>query len=443
MGIRLQTIWRRRKASAGVCLLLWLLALPADVRADYTYTDGSFGLEITFPNDTAVTRIKSPAGETGTEIGQFTLPDGNTVGRLVVSDLPENWTFEKALDLVREQLAKDSKVEAEKITTDTIKVKGNYKGATLLQAYDEAHNLHNGILIVQGPSDQILLMYMAIRQAKKDEAEKLTRQLAGGFNVLLKPKDEQIVQDAMARGSGLLLGIAVPIPKGDDLWQNKYLLIYGQKEAHGYIVITETAQDRGNRPGLAMKSEKWVFWPKGGAEYELQTAYATWDLHEDEWTSHSETVLDAPPAAPGQPAQPARLVNFDQRVLRLGQQLLIETTDPKDYAKNIGQAVTFVAQVGPTVTVDKDTKFQWVKPYKSETWLLTYGADVRNVAGTSAPAAAAAGGGRRPGAPPAQPAQSAYVLVSGVIRGLATIESNKQFFQAPLLKVSDLVRLRP
>jgi hypothetical protein len=112
-----------------------------------------------------------------------------------------------------------------------------------------------------------------------------------------------------------------------------------------------------------------------------------------------------------------------------------------EYTKNIGQAVTFVALAGPTVTVDKDTKFQWVKPYKSETWLLTFGADIRNVAGTSAPAAT---GVRRPGAPqPATPSQSTYVLVSGVIRGLATVESNKQFFQAPLLKVSDIVRLRP
>lgn len=112
--------------------------------------------------------------------------------------------------------------------------------------------------------------------------------------------------------------------------------------------------------------------------------------------------------------------------------------------KNIGQAVTFLATPGPVIS-DKDRHFQWVKPYQSEKWLLTYGADIRSVAGTSVavPPGPPPGDPRRGG--PRQPQQrtrSAYVLVSGVIKGEATLESNKQIFQAPLLKVSDIVNLR-
>ncbi len=79
-------------------MLLAALALcPASARAEITYTDGSFGISIQLPDGTAVSRIKNPAGPTGTEIAQFTLPEGNVVGRVVVSDLPEDLTFDKAI----------------------------------------------------------------------------------------------------------------------------------------------------------------------------------------------------------------------------------------------------------------------------------------------------------------------------------------------------------
>jgi hypothetical protein len=326
MGLRTQC----NGLTAVVIGLAWIaMVSPGSGRAEYTYTDGSFGLALTLPDGTAVMRVTSPAGETGTEIGQLTLPDGNTVGRVVVSDLPENWTFAKASNLVRDQLAKDAKVESDQIVTGKVQVKGNYKSATLLEAWDEAHKLHNAILIVQGPSDQMLLLYIVTRDAKKDEARRITRKIVDGFDVLLQAKDEQKYQAAISKGSAMLMAIAAPVPSSESFWQNQYFLIQREKEAYGYIVVTEASQEINGRPGISMKSEKWVFWPAGGAEYEAQTAQATWDLHEDKWTSHSETVLDVPPVPPGQPQPPVKVVAFDQSVLRVGQQLFVETTDPK------------------------------------------------------------------------------------------------------------------
>lgn len=361
MRIAIPTCRNRLSRALAISLGLIALAWPAGAWADFTYTDGSFGLAITLPDGTAVTRVTSPAGETGTEIGQFTLPDGNTAGRLVVSDLPENWTFAKALSLVRDQLIKDAKVDPEQITTDKVQIHGNYKSATLLQAWDETHKLNNAILIVQGPSDQMLLLYLATRDTSKDDARKLTRKMADSFDILLQAKDEQKYQTAISKGSTMLMGIAAPVPASDMLWQNQYFLIQADKEAYGYIVVSENTQDRNGRPGLTMKSEKWVLWPTGGAEHEIQTAYATWDLHEDEWASHSESIIDAPPVPPGQPQPPVRVVSFDQKILRLGQQLLMEATDPTKPADSRSQPKK-INRVIPCPRSFMPTAWRWILP---------------------------------------------------------------------------------
>ncbi len=172
-------VWRRLGGWTGVGMMALALLTPAlsgSAQADFAYIDGSFGLAITFPDGTAVTRTTSPAGETGTEISQFTLPGGNTVGRLVVSDLPVDWTLAKATDLVRSQFAQDAKVKPSQITSGTVKVKGEYKSATLLQAWDAAGKQHNAILIVQGPSDQMFILYIATRKTSRADGQKIALQ---------------------------------------------------------------------------------------------------------------------------------------------------------------------------------------------------------------------------------------------------------------------------
>lgn len=350
MQIALRTFRERISPATRILFLLAAMALPATALADFTYTDGSFGLAITFPDGTGVMRVTSPAGESGTEIGQFTLPGGNTVGRLVVSDVPEGTAFADALKAIRSQLAEEAKVDDKQITAEKVQVKGNYKSAMLLHAWDSQHKLYNGVLAVQGPSDQIILLYAATIGSRADGL-KVTRDLAAQFEVLLNAKDEQKNQEAIFRGSAMLLGIAVPVPKAEDLWSNQYLLIQGPEGPCGYIVISETPKDRSNKPGLNLQSEEWLFWPKNTAQYELQTAFATWDLRHDEWSCRTETVVDAP-KTPGQPASPAKIVSFDQKTLRLAnnladvkdthtysQQILTEMTDPKNPGKTITRVV--------------------------------------------------------------------------------------------------------
>ena len=112
-----------------------------------------------------------------------------------------------------------------------------------------------------------------------------------------------------------------------------------------------------------------------------------------------------------------------------------------DFDKNRGQAVTFLATQGPRLGRGRE-RFLWVKPYDSDQWLLTYGADVRSPSGTSAPPAQQRTSRRRRRQP--QPrASAAYVLVSGVLTGTAVVEDNKKVYSALLLKAADIVILRP
>ncbi|NIA21758.1 MAG: trypsin-like serine protease [Anaerolineaceae bacterium] len=114
-----------------------------------------------------------------------------------------------------------------------------------------------------------------------------------------------------------------------------------------------------------------------------------------------------------------------------------------EWRKHIGEPVTFVATQGP-VMGDRKMPLQWVRPYGSDLWVMTRGASVRNVTGQTGPP------------PPKDPRQrrrwqrdrrrrrnSSYVLVSGIIQGEATMEFNKKIHRGPLLKVSDIIILRP
>lgn len=316
-------------------LILAAVGLPGYARADFTYTDGSFGISIQLPDNTSLSRIKNPAGESATEIAQFTLPEGNVAGRVVVSDLPETVTFEKAVADVREQLARDAKVPIETVEQGTAHVQGNYKDAALLQAWSERHNLFNGVLIVRGPSDQMLIMYVAAHDMPREKAASKLKQLASGFIVLLRAEDDQRLHAAKIRGMEMLLNSISPAPQADDLWETQYLLIGQGSEPTGYIVIREAIEERGKRQGLALQMERWAFWPGGsGAEYEIQKAFASWDLHDDEWSSRTETLIETPGA-------PLRLIRSEQSVLRIGTSLMIETIDPASGGKPAKRVIPY------------------------------------------------------------------------------------------------------
>jgi hypothetical protein len=87
--------------------------------------------------------------------------------------------------------------------------------------------------------------------------------------------------------------------------------------------------------------ERWVFWPQGnGMEYESQKAFASWDLHDDEWSSHMETVIETP-------GQPIRMVKSEQSVLRIGASLMIETIDPQSGGKPAKRVIPYPHTVVP------------------------------------------------------------------------------------------------
>ena len=341
MSVDVTCGWSGRARVVLAGLMLAGTSPLGQARADYTYTDGSFGISISLPDNTSISRVKNPAGETGTEIAQFTLPEGNVVGRVVVSDLPEKLTFEKAVADVREQLAKDSKAPAETIEPGKGPAQGNFKEAALLQAWDAEHNLSNGVLMVRGPSDQMLIMYVATHDVPREEAGKKLKQLASGFTVLLRAEDEKQLQAAKVLGMESLLNVVSPAPDAGDLWEAQYLLIGSGKEPYGYVVVREAIEERAKRSGLALQMERWVFWPGGGgAEYESQKAFASWDLHDDEWSSHVETVIETPGA-------PVRMVKSDQSVLRIGTSLMIETIDPAAGGKPAKRVIPYPHTVVP------------------------------------------------------------------------------------------------
>ncbi len=172
--------------------------------------------------------------------------------------------------------------------------------------------------------------------------------------MLLRAEDEQTYRQAVTRGSAMLLGIAAPVPKPETLWHSRYFLIQCDNKTTGYIGVSETAESRRGHPGVSMKCEKWIFMP-GRAEYEVQNAYASWDLREDEWASHTETVVDPGLTPPGQPARRANLVTFDQKTRRLGRQLLMEVTNPKNRSKPINCVVPCPRNFMPAA-------WQWVLP---------------------------------------------------------------------------------
>jgi hypothetical protein len=122
----------------------------------------------------------------------------------------------------------------------------------------------------------------------------------------------------------------------------------------------------------------------------------------------------------------------------------------EDMDKGRGEAVSFIANLGPTLKIDNRT-YQWVKPYESNKWVLTYGADVRGAAAAPTPPPPSEGGPRwrqrwleQQQQQQRQAARSQYVLVSGILEGVGLVADSgaKKFYQAPVLHAADIVTLR-
>jgi len=113
----------------------------------------------------------------------------------------------------------------------------------------------------------------------------------------------------------------------------------------------------------------------------------------------------------------------------------------EDIDKNRGQAVTFIARVGPTHRFH-GKQYQWLLPYDSSQWVMTTGADIRGARWTQPPPQTDPRRRRRRRETPQRQRSSAYVLVSGIIKGYTVISANKKMYQAPLVEAADLAVLR-
>ena len=113
----------------------------------------------------------------------------------------------------------------------------------------------------------------------------------------------------------------------------------------------------------------------------------------------------------------------------------------EDIDKNCGEAVTFIARVGPTHRF-QGKQYQWVLPYDSNQWIMTTGAEVRGARWTQPPPQNDPRSRRRGRESQQQQGGSAYVLVSGIIKGHTVISANKRMYEAPLVEAADLAVLR-
>jgi len=108
--------------------------------------------------------------------------------------------------------------------------------------------------------------------------------------------------------------------------------------------------------------------------------------------------------------------------------------------KNCNEPVTFIASLGSTMKFE-NISYQLVKPYGTEKWFLTYGADVRGaVAQPQPPQQGGRGGWRRQ--LPTVTSSGSYVMVTGIIRGMGTVESGGKIYSAPMIEAADIVTLR-
>jgi len=115
----------------------------------------------------------------------------------------------------------------------------------------------------------------------------------------------------------------------------------------------------------------------------------------------------------------------------------------EDIEGNRGKAVTFLATLGPTVR-GSGRRYQWVRSYESGLWLVTQGANVRGATGSTPPPQNINPRFRRRWEEQQRrQAKSSYVLVSGIVQGITVFEDHKNIYQAPMLRVSDIVHLRP
>jgi len=329
-----------------VALAGWLCLVGAASAEPIRYVDGSFGFALTLPEGTVIGRIKRPSGEAAVEVAQFTLPGGNTVGRIVIGDLPEDLAFDSAVKKVREQFVQECEIPPEQIIRRNVAAGGNAKRSACFEAWDERNQIHNGVLVVEGPTEQIFILYVATRKTKQQKASQIFLKLARAFEVLIRQQDDQIVQTALQRGLQCIYGIKKP--SEDLLWREQYLLVQFGTRPVGFFRISEKFEKKDRKDGLTTTVEKWLFWPAGTAEYELQKSFVSWDLKEEEWFDRTETALERPGTAPA-------LKKTEQRILRIGRSLVIQSAAKDKKGRPINRIVECPRAFWPMA-------WQWLLP---------------------------------------------------------------------------------
>jgi len=162
-----------------------------------------------------------------------------------------------------------------------------------------------------------------------------------------------------------------------------------------------------------------------------------------------KTLLNADPKIPDEELAKARAAMqeaFDRAAVNrlvLSEQLtpfVEKSLAALDKAR--GEPVAFVAVLGPAFR-DQNVDFQWIRPYGSETWILSYSATARGCGvRTGATQTGPGGQPRPPQFRPATQATGAYVLIIGILEGFTVQENNRKIYRAPLLRAADIIVMR-
>jgi S1-C subfamily serine protease len=206
-------------------------------------------------------------------------------------------------------------------------------------------------------------------------------------------------------------------------------------EGHGYMIVPQWQVDANGNKVKQLADKQEICEICGGAGVLIKTG--TYDLLS---TMTKELLNPDPKIAEADMARIKALEQegFDRAAVN--RLILANILTPQanktleDPDKNRDVSVTFIAQAGPKMRCFNHD-FQWVRAYESDQWVLTFGANIRAARGlptaskTPQPVVTMAGNGR-------------YVLVTGIVEGYGTIESNKNVYRAPLLRATDIATLR-
>jgi len=284
--------------------------------ADQPYVDASFGFSIRPFRDCTVVRHKRMDSDGDVELAQFSQPQRGWIMTIRLARTSRMFNPDDLLSGLAEKLTAQYP-EMKILAKDKLRLAGRDAvrlAATVPLGSTLWFRQQTAIFYRQ---NEFFVIVLNVPAADRDVAEKLFAEITRSFEIIRSEMTQELLQQALARGTELLRSIAQDRKLGARLVHEHYLRILVDGKDSGYLWLREMRLAVDRRDGVGLRQEGWLFDADGNVRRQLTEMFLSDDMTAERWNTTVDVI------SPARGTSPARKLTTLEQGVRDGDKLLV------------------------------------------------------------------------------------------------------------------------